>query len=273
MPASSLLWWHRLAVDPPAGSDFSAPRLYGVTVQIGEQVRCAVGSGFSNIYGPAAALVEHVVEGIMVATQEWLIVDEAQRLLSGHLVRLSQTRPGDLVSVDGQYAELLVLTQEVTLRKLLLSEEQRYLANTRTKIKEAATECWRLDEQTRELDGRIAALRDLFALHRERITNDRDERRNGLIFVFTAITVIQSILVWYDFLTGASTSLGGAPRPTIAAVVLALSVVALLGALWQQVRRNRRSRRLTTRSHNGRGVPRQRPGEQAPAPKPRATAV
>jgi hypothetical protein len=40
MPAGSLLWWHRLAVDPPAGSDFSAPRLFGVTVQVGEQVRC-----------------------------------------------------------------------------------------------------------------------------------------------------------------------------------------------------------------------------------------
>jgi hypothetical protein len=206
-----------------------------------------------------------VVEGIMVATQEWLIVDEAQRLLSDHLVRLSQTRSGDLVSVDGQYAELLVLTQEVTLRKLVLSEEQRYLANTRTKIKDAATESWRLDEQTRDLDGRIAALRDLFALHRERITNDRDERRNALIFVFTAITIIQSVLLGYDFLTGSSTTTGGAPRPAIALVVLVLSAAALVGSLWQQIRRGRRSRRLSRQAESHRELPRQRSAHDTPA--------
>jgi hypothetical protein len=265
MPAASLLWWHRIAVDPPADSEFSAARLYGVTVQIGDAVRCAVGSGFTNIYGSPGPLLEHVVEGIMVATQEWLIVDEAQRLLSDHLVRLSQTRSGDLVSVDGQYAELLVLTQEVTLRKLVLSEEQRYLANTRTKIKDAATESWRLDDQTRDLDGRIAALRDLFALHRERITNDRDERRNALIFVFTAITIIQSVLLWYDFLTEQTTRTAGAPRPAIALVVLVLSAVALIGSLWQQIRRGRRSRRLSRQSESGPRLPRQRSDADAPA--------
>lgn len=258
MPASSLLWWHRIAIDPSADSEFSAPRLYGVSVVIGDGVRCAVGSGFTNIYGPAGPLVDHVAEGLMVATQEWLIVDEAQRLLSDHLVRLSQTNPGDLISVDGQYAELLVLTREVTLRKLVLSEEQRYLANTRTKIKEAATESWRLDEQARELDGRVTALRDLFALHRERITNNRDERRNRLIFVFTAITLIQSALFWYDFLTQPETSVAGAPRPAIALVVLALTGVALAATLGQHLRHEGRLRRALRRSHHVYGLPRQR---------------
>jgi hypothetical protein len=199
----------------------------------------------------------------MVATQEWLIVDEAQRLLSEHLVRLSQTNPGDLISVDGQYAELLVLTREVTLRKLVLSEEQRYLANTRTKIKEAATESWRMDDQTRELDGRVAALRDLFALHRDRITNNRDERRNRLIFVFTAITLIQSALFWYDFLTEPSIDVAGAPRPTIALVVLSLTGIALAGTLWQHLRHEGRLRRALHQSHQVYDLPRQRQPDTA----------
>jgi hypothetical protein len=219
-------------------------------------------SGFTNVYGPAGQLVDHVAEGIMVATQEWLIVDEAQKLLADHLVRLSRTRTGDLISVDGQYAELLVLTEEVTLRKLILSEEQRYLANTRTKIKDAATESWRLDDQTRELDGRITALRDLFALHRERITNDRDERRNRLIFIFTAITVVQSALIWYDFLTEPNNEVSRSPRPAIALVVLGLTVITLLGALWQQIQHGRLARRANKQSERP-SVPRQR----EPAPK------
>jgi hypothetical protein len=258
MRASSLLWWHRISVDPPPASEFSAPRHYGVNVVLGDEVRCAVGNGFTNIYGPAGPLVDHVAEGLMVATQEWLIVDEAQRLLAEHLVRLSQTNPGDLISVDGQYAELLVLTQEVTLRKLVLSEEQRYLANTRTKIKEAATESWRLDDETRELDGRVTALRDLFALHRERITNNRDERRNRLIFVFTAITLIQSALFWYDFLTEPNIDVAGAPRPTIAIIVLSLTAIALAATLGQHLRHEGRLRRALRRSHQLYQVPRQR---------------
>lgn len=263
MPAASLLWWHRIAVDPPADSEFSAPRLYGVTVTIGDDVRCSVGSGFTNIYGPAGPLVDHVAEGLMVATQEWLIVDEAQRLLSEHLVRLSQTDPGDLISVDSQYAELLVLTREVTLRKLVLSEEQRYLANTRTKIKEAATESWRMDDQSRDLDGRVAALRDLFALHRERITNNRDERRNRLIFVFTAITVIQSALFWYDFLTEPQTTVAGAPRPLIALVVLGLTGAALVAAFWQHLRHEGRLRRALRRSNQLYELPRPRRADES----------
>lgn len=271
MPASSLLWWHRIAVDPPADSEFSAPRLYGVHVTIGDDVRCAVGSGFTTIYGSAGPLVDHVVEGLMVATQEWLIVDEAQRLLAEHLVRLNQTPADDFPSVDGQYAELLVLTREVTLRRLVLSEEQRYLANTRTTIKEAAIESWRMDDQTRELDGRVAALRDLFAVHRERITNDRDDRRNRLIFVFTAITLIQSVLLWYDFLTEPNIDVAGAPRPLIALVVLTLTVVALGATLWQHARPARRLRRARMRSDAPRPVPRQRGADGSQPPVARDT--
>ncbi len=266
MPSETLLWWHRIAVDPPEASEFSAPRLYGVTVTLGDEVRCSVGSGFTNIYGQAGPLADQVAEGVMVATQEWLIVDEAQRLLADHLVRLSQTRAGDLLSVDSQYAELLTLTEEVTLRKLVLSEEQRYLANARTKIKDAATESWRLDDQARELDGRITALRDLFALHRERIANDRDERRNRLIFIFTAVTLIQSALFWYDFLTEPDTEVAGAPRPGIAAVVLALTSVTLIGALWQQLRHGRRVRRAERHRNAAMAIPRQRRAEAAAAP-------
>jgi hypothetical protein len=259
MASGRLLWWHRIAVDPPAGSEFAAPRFFGVDITIGGGVRCAVANGFTNIHGPAGQLVDHVAEGIMVATQEWLIVDEAQRLLSDHLVRLSQTRGHDLVSVDGQYDELLTLTEEVTLRKLVLSEEQRYLANTRTKVKEAAIECWRLDQQTAELEGRIAALRDLFALHRERITNDRDERRNLLIFVFTEITIIESALVWYDFLTRPDNAVSQQPRPTIAVVVLGLTVLALGGTVVSQVRNGLRVRAL-------------RRGRSARLPRPRRSS-
>ena len=136
---------HAAVVAPARGRPAGRVRVHGAPVLRGQRRArrerpLRRRERFTNVYGQAGALVDHAVEGLMVATQEWLIVDEAQRLLAEHLVRLSQTGSGDLVSVDSQYAELLLLTQEVTLQKLILSEEQRYLANTRTKVKDAATE-------------------------------------------------------------------------------------------------------------------------------------
>jgi len=251
MVSGQLLWWHRVAIDPAPGSEFAAARWFGVEAKLGPDLHCSVGSGFTNIHGDPGPLLEHILEGIMIATEEWLIVDEAQRVLADHLTRLSRIPDGDLITVNSQYGEILTLTEEVTLRKLMLSEEQRYLANTRTRIKDAATECWQIAEQVAELDGRIAALRDIFALHRERIVNDRDERRNALVFIITAIALIQSVLVWYDFLTEPNNQISQDPRPLLAGTTLGITFAVALGVLWRQVRERRRRARSGLRRRTG----------------------
>jgi hypothetical protein len=265
MVAGQLLWWHRVAIDPPPGSEFASPRWFGVEVVLRSDVRCSVGDGFTNVHGDAGPFIEQIVEGIMFATQEWLVIDDAQRFLAEHLKRLSQVRAGDLITVDGQYGEVLLLTEEVTLRKLLISEERRYLANTRARVKDAATECWGMAEQATELEGRIGALRELFLLHRERITNDRDERRNVLVFVLTAVTLIQSVLIWYDFLTEPNNSIAGDPRPAIATGVLVLTLAVVIVVIWNQVRERRRRAELEIR----RGINQSPRGRRPAAGSPR----
>jgi len=236
MEAGKLLWWHRVCQNPPRGSEFAVARAFGVPADLGDGARAEVANGFTNVYGAGGSHLDDVVEGLMVATQEWLIVDEAKRLLAGHLVQLSNSREEGLVGVDSQYGDLLQLTEEVTLRKLLLSEELRYLANARINVRESAARAWRMAEESGELDSQIAALRDLFSLHRERITNDRDDRRNFLVSLLTVITLVQSILVWYDFLTEDDTTVAAYPRPPIAIAVLALSLFLLAGAVgWRRL--------------------------------------
>lgn len=270
MAAGQLLWWHRVSVDPPAGREFPAARWYGVPVELADGVRVAIGNGFTNVHGSGAArAVDDVVEGLMVATQEWMIVDEAKRLLAEHLVRLAQGHNTNLISVDTQYLELLRLTEEVTLRNLLISEELRYLANARSRIRYAAMEAWHMADEAAELDDRITALRDLFVLHRERITNDRDNRRNRYVFVLTAVTLIQSILVWYDFVTSDDTTMGADPRPPIAIAVLVLTLLSIIGSLsWGVLVEGRRRQRLR-RQQELRHLPRPRVGangrEDSPA--------
>jgi hypothetical protein len=250
LPAGELLWWHRIAVNPPPGREFPAAHWYGVRVDLAEGMTASIGNGFSLLYGDGGEhAVADVVEGLMVATQEWLIVDEAKRLLAEHLIRLSRSRNAGLVGVDAQYLEVLKLTEEVTLRNLVLSEEARYLANARMRIREASAVAWRMSMESAELESRAAALRDLFGLHRERITNNRDDRRNRLIVVLTVITLIQGVLVWYDFLTEDDVTVASGPRPSIALAVFVVTLATLAGAFGYRyldaVRGWWRRRRLT----------------------------
>lgn len=249
LPAGQLLWWHRIAVNPTPGQEFPAARWYGERAELAHGMAAIVGDGVSVVYGDRDEVIVDVVEGLMVATQEWLVVDDAKRLLAEHLVRLSGSRKVDLASVDAQYLEVLRLTEEVTLRNLILAEEERYLANARGRVKAAAATCWGMAAEAAELEQRAAALRDLFGLHRERIANDRDDRRNQLILVLTVITLIQGVLVWYDFLTTDDVTVAADPRPLIATAVVVWTAVTLfamlsyryLGALRHRLRAGRRA--------------------------------
>ncbi|MBX6722239.1 MAG: hypothetical protein IRY92_03225, partial [Dactylosporangium sp.] len=231
LPAGQLLWWHRIAVNPPAGQESPAARWYGSRAELADGMTVIVGNGVSLLYGDPDKVIVDVTEGLMVATQEWLIVDEAKRLLAGHLVRLSRSRRTGLLSLDAQYLEVLRLTEEVALHNLLLSEEVRYLANARGRVKAAAAACWGMAAEAAELEQRAAALRDLVGLHRERIANERDDRRNQLILVLTVITLIQGVLVWYDFLTTDDVTVAADPRPLIAAAVVVSTAATLIATV------------------------------------------
>jgi hypothetical protein len=229
---SKLLWWHRVCVDAAPEIEFPAARWYGVPVELVGGAEARVATGLTNLHtGGRSELVNDVVEGLLIATQEWIVVDEAKRTIAGHLLSLSDTESSRLITIDAQYMDVLSLTEEVTLRNLLLGQESRYLTTPRRLIRHAATEAWNVTQEAQELEERTGALRDLFSLHRERIFNNRDDRRNRLIFVFTAVTLIQSILLWYDFLTGDATTLGGAPRPAIAVIVLIATLATVIGAI------------------------------------------
>ncbi|NUT20426.1 MAG: hypothetical protein HOV77_14665 [Hamadaea sp.] len=263
MQSGTLLWWHRVCVDAQPALDFPAARWYGVTAELAQGAVAQVTVGVSNLHTMGRRdLVHDTVEGLLVATQEWIVVDEAKRHIADHLVALSQGEENSLVSVDSQYVDVLALTEDVTMRNLLLGQEARYLTVSRLRVRQAASQAWGTTTEAETLDERTAALRDLFSLHRERIFNDRDDRRNRLVFVFTAITLIQSILVWYDFITSDSTATGSSPRPEIGIVVLVLTLVSVVGAILTRPKARKRGRlRRPT-------IPRQR---QAPVSAPERT--
>ena len=78
------------------------------------------------------------------------------------------------------------------------------------------------------LDSRLATLRQLAEAHRNEVQSKRDARRNDLLFAFTMMAIIQSLLVVFDFLTGSNATLAPVPRVVygVAVTVIALSVLA-----------------------------------------------
>lgn len=271
MPAARLLWWHRILIDPHPANEPAGTRTYGVEVEL-DQGECRVGYLFTTTQGLSAELLGDVVDGLMLASQEWLIVDDANRLAADHLMRLGQQRNDQLLSVDAQYEEVLALTKEVSLRSMILDESNRYIANARLRVREAIARAWRIDDEARDLAERINALRDLINLHRERVSNDRDDRRNRLVFVFTGITLVQSVLVWYDFLTEDRTKIASDPRPGIAGVVLVLSLLVLLGVIFYRfvlrwVFRWRRAKRVTQRRVTRAAAVRRAVAQLVPTPR------
>ncbi|WP_027341241.1 hypothetical protein [Hamadaea tsunoensis] len=255
LDASSLLWWHRICVDGAPEVEFPGARWYGVSAQLTGNADVQVGTGVTNLHtGGRTGLVNDVIEGLMIATQEWLVVDEAKRHIAELLLALSANDARNLITMETQYVDVLALTEDVTLRNLLLKQESRYLTAPRRRISQAASAAWNTTEEAQGLEERTAALRDLFTLHRERIFNNRDERRNRLIFVFTAVTLIQSVLVWYDFLTSDANAVGGAPRPLIAMLVLLATLISVVSAVASRPRARRRLREVA--------IPRQRDGAE-----------
>jgi hypothetical protein len=258
LQTGALLWWHRVCVDAAAEVEFPGARWYGVTAELTQGADVQIGTGVTNLHSHGRPdLIDDVIEGLMIATQEWIVVDEAKRHIGDHLVALSENDARNLITMDTQYVEVLGLTEDVTLRNLLLGQEARYLTAPRRRIREAATQAWNTAEEAQGLEERTAALRDLFSLHRERIFNNRDERRNRLIFVFTAVTLIQSILVWYDFLTSDATTFGGAPRPVISLLVLVATLASVVGAVLLRPRSHR---------HGPPKIPRQRTSPESGTP-------
>jgi uncharacterized membrane protein len=77
------------------------------------------------------------------------------------------------------------------------------------------------------LDSRLSTLRQLAEAHRNEIQARRDARRNDLLFAFTVMAIIQSLLVVFDFLTGSNVTLAPIPRVAYGVLVTAAALLVL----------------------------------------------
>ncbi|GAB3666370.1 hypothetical protein GCM10027589_31450 [Actinocorallia lasiicapitis] len=241
LPRAKMLWWHRILIAPGPELEPATTKVYGRSCELESGV-CTVGNGFTSIstadLGPKE--VFDVVAGLVIATEEWLVLDESNRSLSAGLVQLGDARLTNYREIEGYYEQILELTEEIALRNLLMTDGMRYLANARARVHEAAFEIWQMGRESSLLEERTNQLRELFGVHQQRVAAHREDSRNSMILAFTVLTLVQSVLAWYVFLVEDDTSMAEQPRPVMAFAVLAISVTFLGQLCYRLITRRRR---------------------------------
>ncbi|QES47217.1 hypothetical protein DEJ50_04590 [Streptomyces venezuelae] len=237
LPAARMLWWHRVLIEP--GDNVPVSVRVGVTCTLGE-TSCTVGYLFSRVTGADEESLQEYVNGLILASQNWLIIDDATRLTSTQLMRIETDGPHNQAEIDRQYDEILDLTDKATFRSVIFSESIRYVSNSQLTVKNTVDQAWGISEEGRTLTDRMAALREIFNLRRERVANRRDEFRNKVIVALTSLAIVQCVFVWYDFYTEDKVKTAPQPRPLIAYAVLivfilGLLVVPLAASLWRRL--------------------------------------
>jgi hypothetical protein len=222
MDQAMLLWWHRVLIDPPEGEEPAATRTYGVEKKIHDNAWVRFGDGFTTLVGLPEHRLPDVLVGVSSATDDWIAVDEANRLISARLRRLDATRWNDVEDVDKEFQAALKLSKDLALRDMVRLEESRYLVNASGVVREAAEERWQMDRERAAVEIQLQTLRDSLDFHRTIIQTRRDERRNQLLTVVTLAALFQAVLVWYDFVHEGDNTLGPALRLSVAGITAVL---------------------------------------------------
>jgi len=225
-PASEgIAWWHRLAVGVRHG-DEPPNAAFGQAVRCGSKELGLIGSGFSVLWDDDPDTERECLDGLMAATEEWVVVDRVNSLLADRLAGLQTlTEKGRARQLNAIHSEVLDVAVEIAIIRLVVDERARYQVRAERAAREAARDAWAIAGEYESLESRLATLRLLAEAHRNEIQVRRDARRNDLLFAFTIMAILQSLLVVFDFLTGSNISLAPVPR---VAYGLAVTAVALL---------------------------------------------
>jgi hypothetical protein len=222
-----IAWWHRLGVGVKRGEE-PKNAAYGQVLRSGADELGLLGSGFSVLWKSDPIVEKECVDGIFAATEEWLVIDGVNSLLADRLSSLESTTGARRMELlRAIHAEILDVSVEVAIVKLLIDERARYLVAAERATRAAARDSWSMTVEYESLDSRLSTLRQLAEAHRNEIQSRRDARRNDLLFAFTTMAIIQSLLVVFDFLTGSNDTLAPVPRVVygVAVTVIALSVL------------------------------------------------
>lgn len=219
--SGKVLWWHRLLLDP-RGDEPRAIRVFGERFLATDVATGCVANGFTSLEASADSVVDEVVDGLIAATEDWLLIDDLSRSIRDTLV----SAQGDEDVLGHALARAELLSEEIALAVLLMDERRRHEANGTQRVHTAAASVWGLVEDRDALIRNAESVQALIRTEYERRSAQVDAKRNSLLFGFALATILQSALLMLDFAVGAQLSVASVVRVALAgAIAVATSVV------------------------------------------------
>ncbi|HPE13529.1 MAG TPA: hypothetical protein PL091_13600 [Actinomycetota bacterium] len=228
IPRGEPLWWHRILLDCENLEQVESLQVANSIGVPGTTIR--VGHGYSS---SPSAVVEQVQMGILLALEEWLAVhdvaSQASRVTNDIWMEVSESGGR---SVRQLRPRLVLLSAEVAARSASFAERKRVVPDLPLAVWEAAGEAWRT---SRDLDSALARIRGLDELAQgvnEQFSAASAFRRNTLLFVITALSLLSLIPVAGDFATNPDDSVDNLLRLGVALAVVLIAMLALGATLW-----------------------------------------
>ena len=216
LPTGRVLWWRRVVVFAASDDVPSAHRVHCRRVPMEDHTDLRVGDGYSYYTGPHVTddLVVQALRGLLLATEDWLVLDSLNRRLDA--------------------------------LQLYLEERNRYLSVGRRAAWTAARAQWGLEGEMGRLRDRAQSARDLASGLAAEVEAQVDRSRNTLLFVLAFATVADLSLSMFDFATDVA--------PTVVSLLRAVFAGAVLVVTgWFAAVALRRGRRGASRgAHGGR---------------------
>lgn len=240
LPQGSLLWWHRL-LDPRLQQ--AADRLCqlegSAQVDLRAGVVLQVADGYSCLSGGDDDDRRAVLQGLLQATELWLVSDRLQRRLSESTASLLRGDEGDLADVQ---AKALVLSESSELQGQLLAEQLRYTTGAALLTLETAARGWRTPVDLAPLIARAGQLEAAVARRVEERRAEQDRKAGRLLTGIAVISALAVLLSVFETAVGGAPDYGQPVRLVFAAAVLLVSA-AVVGRALLPARGRRRAGR------------------------------
>jgi hypothetical protein len=208
--AGAFLWVHRMLIGP-AGWHVAQDRFHAH----GEpQDEVVVSTGWTWV--PSAAMLPAATEGLLVASEDWVVLDSTGRMLANLVRDLDGARnlTGGAVRkhLDGVSVDALALERQAQLLQLYLDERSRFLELTVRMVCTQARDEWGIKEEMSRLHERASATSSLASGVREWQAHLAAEARERLLLMLAVVTSLQCVLILFDFVVAEDPVMRSATR-------------------------------------------------------------
>jgi hypothetical protein len=238
LPPNQILWWHSIFLGGCTDlDDLDAEMRDFLSHESDARLRVQY---LFSVFKPDSlqetGALTNVIYGLLLATEDWVVADTTNRILTKHLTAMHEALSHDnhklleKLMVEGD-----TLTTTGQCLQLYLDERDRYTAVTRRSAWSLARKAWGIENELLDLQNKIATAVQQTATATKRIGQRSDSYRNLVLFAIALLTALQGTLLVIDFAVHNDFSVEVPIRALLAVLSLVFSIglgIYLIGIYW-----------------------------------------